>query len=134
MSDKKHTDRIHNYLDETDIKVCIKESGEDRRGALPEGGSMVKSGKSAELIGLRGKKDIRLIIESRLVQSRKPEDPVGLDIKIGEKMKPDHIEFHSVPGNKFEFHLHFDDPIPAPEVITDIDPEVSHPGGSIKLE
>jgi len=129
MSTHKHKDKIHNNLDNTDIEVFIKESGNDRRGACRGGKSLVKSGESCELTGLRGKENIRLIVESRLVPSRRDGDPDGLEIKMGEKMQPHHMEFHSVSGNKFGFHLHFKEAIPDPEQKTHIDPEVKHPGG-----
>lgn len=130
MVNHEHEDRIYNSLENTDIEVFMKEAGQKRRGACRGGKSLLKSGESCELVGFRGKEDVSLIVESRLVPSKVPGDPDGLEIDLGEEMESYQMECYSISGNKYGFHLHFKEVLSDPKYQTHLDPEIKHPSGS----
>jgi hypothetical protein len=123
---------MYNNLDKSPngqntIHVFVKE-GSFKRGAFENGESELQAESHRELIDIRGKGNIHLIIRSREVPGRNGSED-GLKLHLPEKLKPHHFEIRRISGNLIEIDLHFDKPLPNKDMVTDLDPKVEHPGG-----
>lgn len=131
MSEKNHKDLMYNNLEnmsggQNTIQVFIEED-DVRRGAFENGESELKAQTQRELIGIRDKDGIHLIVRSREVPGNNGSED-GLKIYLPEEMKPLHFEMRRITGNQIEIDMHFDKALPNKNKLRHLDPKIEHPG------
>lgn len=138
MNQENRKTTIRNSLKRNAIHVYVKEKRKQRRGALPDGKSLLQAGADGLLTGLAGKNDISLIIKSQLVPGRGANTSEGILVAFSDLLSPSMTELLSIPNDEFEMSFYFksvfanntsdpEDDKPGNDEESDVDVDVKHP-------